>query len=445
MRGAKFRNEKGALIGQIFFEEANLNTKYTNTCAIAQTGTEKILRDYLESKYGIKVEFNIEFVSIQTFDDRIKTVIKNTVTGESCIITSRFVIACDGGRSAVRHALNISFDGYAVPAVVMNIDIHVRSDSEESYLADDEAVVVLAETGVVGILPSAKVPLSGYHPHPRVFLAGDAVHVHFPVGGWGMNAGFQDVANLCWKLSIRLRHLSGLSIVNDTLLNSYGFERSPVGDNLMTITGRPANVFYGPVPRSIFYAVRSVVLPAILRFPPLKNTILSNLAMMEVSYGKSEIHLPVQKVWGGELLEIFAPPAVAPGSRAPDGDIIDTITHVRTRIYDAILAPSRSFVVLLFTNSSEHVETWSAVIDELRSEPPNLNVDLHIIANEWFENSRSAKVWMDSGKKIGKFYACGELHGGAAVIRPDRYLSGILSVGQHQQVGKYLKDLVGSE
>ncbi len=58
----------------------------------------------------------------------------------------------------------------------------------------------------------------------RVFLAGDAAHVHSPAGGQGMHTGMQDAINLAWKLALVCRGAS------DTLLDSYSVERSAVGD-----------------------------------------------------------------------------------------------------------------------------------------------------------------------------------------------------------------------
>ncbi|KAI8810340.1 FAD binding domain-containing protein [Cladochytrium replicatum] len=504
VRGIKMRNEEGNEIGGVFFEDANMNTKFSHICAIAQTESEMVLHQYLGSHYGINVEFNTDFVSMETSDDCVTTIVKDKVTGETTAITSRFLIACDGGRSAVRHALKVPFEGYAVTAVIMNIDIHVTSASEEEYFHDDEGLIIMGDKGVMGIIPcerntgrkriiaftslippadnqpipvtiedvqkvlderapflkakvhdpvwmthfwsqQRKVPLSGYRPHPRVFLAGDAAHVHLPVGGWGMNTGFQDVANLSWKLSLHLRHLPNRPLVTDLLLSTYAAERSPVGDNLEAMTGRPATLITLPIPKFVTTAVRTAVLPTLLRFPIFKGLMLNNLAMMGISYAKSDIHMKGQKGWAIEFLEMVMPPAVAPGSRAPDGDITDEATETQSRIYDAILSQSRSFVVLLFTDTNEDVEAWAGAIDELKTMPPNLGVDLHVIATKAFTPSRSVKVWVDTYKKVAKLYGYGESRSGVAVIRPDQYLSGLLAVNQQREAVKYFKDLIGCE
>jgi hypothetical protein len=65
----------------------------------------------------------------------------------------------------------------------------------------------------------------------RVFLAGDAAHIHSPAGGQGMNTGMQDAFNLCWKLAMVIKGDAG-----DALLDSYHAERHPVGKSVIGFT-----------------------------------------------------------------------------------------------------------------------------------------------------------------------------------------------------------------
>src|SRR5262249_51618041 len=68
----------------------------------------------------------------------------------------------------------------------------------------------------------------------RIFLAGDAAHVHSPAGGQGMNTGIQDAINLAWKLALVCRGLSSAPV----LLDSYDAERRPVGAEVIRESGR---------------------------------------------------------------------------------------------------------------------------------------------------------------------------------------------------------------
>ncbi|MGC7532179.1 FAD-dependent monooxygenase, partial [Pandoraea pneumonica] len=67
----------------------------------------------------------------------------------------------------------------------------------------------------------------------RVFVAGDAAHIHSPAGGQGMNTGLQDAANLAWKLAAVLKGDAG-----DALLDSYEAERLPVAHHVLELSDR---------------------------------------------------------------------------------------------------------------------------------------------------------------------------------------------------------------
>ena len=67
-----------------------------------------------------------------------------------------------------------------------------------------------------------------HYRHKHIFLAGDAAHIHSPVGGQGMNTGIQDAYNLAWKLALVLKGAS-----DESLLDSYNIERRPVAHNVL--------------------------------------------------------------------------------------------------------------------------------------------------------------------------------------------------------------------
>ena len=97
----------------------------------------------------------------------------------------------------------------------------------------------------------------------RVFLAGDAAHIHSPAGGQGMNTGMQDAFNLAWKLAAVIDGDAG-----DTLLDSYEAERAPIADGVITFTDRltKAGTLSG-VPRRI----RDVVVRMLSQVPAVRD------------------------------------------------------------------------------------------------------------------------------------------------------------------------------
>jgi 2-polyprenyl-6-methoxyphenol hydroxylase-like FAD-dependent oxidoreductase len=87
----------------------------------------------------------------------------------------------------------------------------------------------------------------------RVFLAGDAAHIHSPAGGQGMNTGMQDAFNLTWKLAMVVH-----GAAKPSLLDSYSIERSAVGDRVLRNTSLLTDVAVNrnPVAQAVQRAVR---------------------------------------------------------------------------------------------------------------------------------------------------------------------------------------------
>ena len=213
----------------------------------------------------------------------------------------RYVIGCDGAHSAVRHALGISFEGDAFPMMFMLGDVHIDWDLPqglalralrpvENWAPDMFIAIPLPEPGRYRVSTLAKPELAdaggtehgiqsdapgpdlaalqqvaddllpdrprlsdlrwsslfrismrladGYRSG-RVFIAGDAAHIHPPTGGQGMNTGIQDAYNLAWKLALVAK-----GIAPESLLDSYEAERRPVGAEVVART-RAASENYG--------------------------------------------------------------------------------------------------------------------------------------------------------------------------------------------------------
>jgi 2-polyprenyl-6-methoxyphenol hydroxylase-like FAD-dependent oxidoreductase len=188
-------------------------------------------------------------------------------------LEAEYLVGCDGGRSLVRESLGIdrggrSFDQRMVLAVLRSKELHEglkrfpecttfrvlkpelqgywqffgRVDVGEGFFFhapvppetrqdnyDFQALLqqaagfeFAAELDHVGFW-DLRVMAAGAYSRDRVFIAGDAAHQHPPYGGFGLNTGLEDAANLGWKLAARLQGWGG-----DALLGSYGEERRPI-------------------------------------------------------------------------------------------------------------------------------------------------------------------------------------------------------------------------
>lgn len=121
----------------------------------------------------------------------------------------------------------------------------------------------------------------------RVFLAGDAAHVHSPVGGQGMNFGSQDAQNLVWKLAAADRLRPELA---DALLDSYQAERHPVTAEMVSRVRRLTSLAAAPQ-RSLRRMV-SVAAPVILSRTPAKQLLGPMLAGLNIRYRHGAIVIP---------------------------------------------------------------------------------------------------------------------------------------------------------
>nr|WP_268253251.1 FAD-dependent monooxygenase [Streptomyces subrutilus] len=192
---------------------------------------------------------------------------------------ARHVVGADGVRSTVRRALGLPFPGRSVVRSMVLADVRLTDPPTDALTASGtpEAFAFLvpfgdgwyraigwrrdgraADTDPVDLDELRAIArtafgtdhgmhdarwISRFHsderqvPHyrrGRVFLAGDAAHVHSPAGGLGMNTGLQDAANLSWKLAAVL---NGRAPDPEALLDSYQRERHPVGRLVLRLSG----------------------------------------------------------------------------------------------------------------------------------------------------------------------------------------------------------------
>jgi hypothetical protein len=211
-----------------------------------------------------------------------------TSDGASQIIEAKYLAACDGAKSPVRHALGLGFGGSTFERMFFVADAQVdwqfSHDALHICLARETFVVFFPLKGerryrIVGVFPEefakeegevlyeeiearikseAELELdihdvewfSTYKVHTRhvgsfskgrCFLAGDSAHIHSPAGAQGMNTGIQDAYNLAWKMALVLKGRAG-----ERLLDTYNEERLRNAKNLLRTTDRMFQLAAGP-------------------------------------------------------------------------------------------------------------------------------------------------------------------------------------------------------
>lgn len=234
---------------------------YPNLWLVPQNRTEAILREKL-AELGGQVEFGTAFESVEQ-DEQWATV--HLSTGES--LRAKYLVGCDGGHSAVRKAVGIALKGeklsdklpFVADVEIPDLDhtvwhiwplvkggpIALCPLPEESLFQmtsprapenPTEAVYKVCKRDIRRIRWSSSYrPASRMVDHyraGRVFLAGDAAHLHPPTGGQGLNTGIQDAYNLGWKLA------SVLCGGSESLLNTYEEERLPVAAAVLGLSSQ---------------------------------------------------------------------------------------------------------------------------------------------------------------------------------------------------------------
>jgi 2-polyprenyl-6-methoxyphenol hydroxylase-like FAD-dependent oxidoreductase len=321
---------------------------------IPQSETERVLEEKLVSR-GVKVERKVELAGFRDDGSGIVATLRKA-NGETEAVNASWLAGCDGAHSTVRHTLGMEFAGTTMQSDWVLADGHIAgiepkdrihvywhrdgilaffpivgdryrviADLGESHgdgrSADPtvpEVQALLDRRGSRGMQFSNPVWLANFrinerkvqdYRRGRVFLAGDAAHIHSPAGGQGMNTGMQDAFNLGWKLAAVI---SGRAA--PTLLDSYSPERSAIGDRVLRNAGRltEAAVMRNP----ILQDVRNTIVRFATGFAAIQHKVADQLTEMDIGYPESPLsvtghHLP----HGAAVGERWAKP-VGAGSQA---------------------------------------------------------------------------------------------------------------------------------
>ena len=275
---------------------------------VPQFEVEKVLLDKYKALGG-EIMYDAEFIGLNQFADGVSVQIRHA--GLEQRLSAKYVVGADGHHSSVREAINVDFIGECILPSVIISDAKIARPSADplTLVANKKGFVFIAPFGddyhrvlswdpeldpaqdrthdferlqlmVTNILghdagiydPRWLSRFSSYecvaakYKMGRVFLVGDAAHVHSPEGGLGMNLGIQDAINLGWKLG---------SVIQDkapeTLLNSYEREMRPLGLQAVKESGkliREATSRRGPVA-----AIKDGLLTSVAKIRPMKDLI----------------------------------------------------------------------------------------------------------------------------------------------------------------------------
>lgn len=252
-------------LGTVDFSDLEGEADRPGLLVLEQAHTERLLLEAVREAGLCEVRFGTEAVALEQGSDGARLTLRDA--GGERWLDAAYVAGCDGAGSFVRDALELPFAGLTYSVRPMLADIRIRDERDalawprtyngrgglttairlspglwrlirlergeprqDEEVASPEVNERMVE--VLGPGPFELVWASRFRIHRRasprfrvgrVLLAGDAAHVHSPVGGLGMNGGIQDAHNLAWKLAFAL---DGGDV--DRLLDSYDVERRAV-------------------------------------------------------------------------------------------------------------------------------------------------------------------------------------------------------------------------
>lgn len=435
---------------------------YPTQLTISTPPVEDALRDTL-TRAGVTVERGLELIGVEQDDNGVDVVLRTSDAGEEQV-RAAYLVGCDGGHSTVRRELGLRFDITTVPAMAhLAGDVKVAGldrSHARMWTGNDGHMVALTplpstdiwqfQAGIAeqpgGGFPEPSLELfqqllDQYCPVPgvrlsdctwaslyrdshgmvdrhrvgRVFVAGDAAHIHSPAGGLGANTGIQDAYNLGWKLG-----LVSTGRASAALLDTYHEERHEVARQVMD-TNQSASRLLIPSPRPVMRLLRRNMMLPLSNLPGFVDIMLRAVDQLSISYRGQSLS---RESLSGRSKGLVA------GDRAPDATLPDAATGLPTRLFDVCRGPA--FTLLAF--GTEQIDA----AERVGTDDPG-SVNICAIVRPDSGRPDLMRTLVDPRGLIARRYG---LAGQAFVlIRPDGYVA---FRGQtEQQLRTYLADAVG--
>ena len=466
---------------------------YPNVVLVPQWRTEQALRTRLY-ELGGSVQLGWELEDLTQYGGKVTASVRDVSSGDRRTIRSRYLVGCDGGHSRVREALGLALvgDTHAEHFVFGDVEIDGLDPGAayvwvhaQQYLAASpfpgqrswqvQATVHLdahrhfepaslklfqrlfdERTERTDIRLGNPTWLSNYVSNVRmvdryrvgrVFVAGDAAHVHSPAGGQGMNTGIQDAYNLGWKLDLVLRGRAG-----EGLLDTYQEERLPVARSVLSGSDIGYTAMFSPNP--LITIVRERILVPLLRIPAVQRAILSTSNQLDVNYRNSRLAgrgdakrartwRPRSVVGAARLLWSGSGPRV--GDRAPDAELQDT-NGSPTRLLSQFRGPQ--FNLLIFAGPSRtaaRIQQLAALATTVEQRfGPDVRTQLVVAwpTGQQLLDPRCS-VLLDLKKKAHRTY--GVTAEALYLLRPDGYVGVRCPGADLTVVAEYLKTIFEPE
>jgi 2-polyprenyl-6-methoxyphenol hydroxylase-like FAD-dependent oxidoreductase len=298
-----------------------LDSSFPQTLRIQQAATERLVAERA-------IELGIAFLSGHSAEtirqDQSGVTVEGTTDQGPFRVKGRYLVGCDGARSLTRQQAGIAFPGHAATHTWLLGDVRLELPDGKPMLTEynERGGVMIAPQGgdgrrrVVLTTPeenntspatweptlddmartmrqvrgtdynmrdavwlsrfSNETRLAEHYRRGRIFLAGDATHIHLPAAGQGLNVGMQDAFNLGWKLAAVIK-----GDADESLLDTYEAERRPVGHQLHENTMAQGVLMTAFTPGGL--GLRKMISDC-LAFPEVNAKLAGKISGVSVSY-----------------------------------------------------------------------------------------------------------------------------------------------------------------
>ena len=390
---------------------ARIESRYNYLLFLSQTETERILREALEAE-GAAVEWGVKMAAFAQHPGGVTATLEHA-DGQLEELNVAYMIDAEGAHSIVRGSLGLDFKGSTFSQNYVLGDVHI-----DSQLANTDFHIFSSEHGFMGLFPlggsefrmvatnpSAEQPdaaqsndapptleqlqsiydqrshvaarlrqmtwSSWFHINSRmvsrlrvgrIFLAGDAAHIHSPAGAQGMNTGIQDAINLGWKLAFVSQAKAA-----EELLDTYEQDRLPVmrsiihrTEGLTEIVGTSSSIM-----RSFFLHV----VPWLASADFVQETATARISQISLNYRNSPIsdeHFADGSLLAGDRVPDSS---LRPANGAGEGEAIRLFSLLNPSRF-TLLAANFADPAPALEKISQSISPWQDMIDVVVIQPP---------------------------------------------------------------------------
>ncbi len=438
VEGVLFKS-KGKTLVNATFKGVEANRHYL--IDLPQNKTEAIFNQSLQGK-DIHVEWDTELTHLSQSPNEVTVTLKKP-NNKIELLNANWLIACDGAHSTVRHQVGAEFKGSAYKQEWWLADLLV-----DWKVPDNRMAIFISKNGPLACFPmgdkryrlvmtakpnsitdpslddiknefqlrsSDKATLSNpywlsqfsihhrqiqQYRYDRVFFAGDAAHIHSPMGGQGLNTGIQDAYNLIWKLALVEKKKA-----KPELLDSYHAERFPVGHDVLKKTDAMTRMILLSNPIAI--SARNAFIGFITSFRGVKNTLAKDIAELAISYAKSPI---VYQSGGSKKLKA--------GDFFPNFQLTDSTTQQPAMTNNMVQGTQHHLFLFSGTKGKDNDDLVS--LAKTMEDRYKDSIRVHLVLSKKPEHiTWETQTWIDD-KEIHKRFGINKPT--LMLVRPDKYV-----------------------